>query len=707
MAKNKQNVIQKYIATHGRNLWTKLTMITIPFVASIIIVSDVLIFSYLYSNSRQTMHNLGLQTLEIQSNNISNYLHSYVHELNLIGSQNSQRFNPNKLLDAAKLLVEDNKAGYRYIRVTLPDGTQYTTNKGLDSIGDPVQREYYNKFKVTHRNEVISMPSTLKGDSSIFHVAVPVRDRNGSILAVLTAVFDNDTINSYIANMTINGLGMGAMINENTVLIAYPRQQYVNNIDFRSAHNVGYKGLDSFLTKIVTNKSKSGIESCVNNHDQEVEIYYHHVKDTDWTLGILVEKELLYKSDTQMLYILIFTGLIAILLMCVILWLVIKVIIVVPIRSVNQLAQDVAQGKLYSDAADHINNVDEIGELAQNVKNMKDRLSTAVKSIRKYTLETAQSGKLLSDIVNKLSNDSQTQSAAVEEIFSALENISSLIERNTVNAQMTCESSDSIAEDVLTITKASASTLACIQNVISKANIINEITSRTDLLAINAAVEAARAGVHGKGFAVVAAEIRKLAEHCQEASIQINESSARSLKITERSSDLVDKITPRIRKNAAMVSEIAASCNEQLDRAVSINHAVQQLLDITQSNTQSSVDMSKNSEMMIEQWRSLNQSVEFFKLADTETSDRQKLQQLIEEHTTAILKLKSQLVEYEENGSLPEFEKPAEAPSPAKQEPAKTDNTASSYPKEHHNAGFNLHLDDDQNLDEGYIDYYE
>ena len=111
--------------------------------------------------------------------------------------------------------------------------------------------------------------------------------------------------------------------------------------------------------------------------------------------------------------------------------------------------------------------------------------------------------------------------------------------------------------------------------------------------------------------------------------------------------------------------------------------------------------------MMIEQWRSLNQSVEFFKLADTETSDRQKLQQLIEEHTTAILKLKSQLVEYEENGSLPEFKKPAEAPSPAEQEPAKTDNTASSYSKEHHNAGFNLHLDDDQNLDDGYIDYYE
>ena len=705
MAKKKQNVIQRYLATHGRSLWTKLTLITIPLVASIIIVSDVLLYSYIYTTSRQTIHALGLQTLEIQSNNISNYLHSYVHELNLIASQNSQKFKTDKLIDAAKLLVDDNKTGYRYIRIALPDGTQYTTKYGLDSIGDPAQGEYFRKFNGTDRNEVIAMPSTFKGDSAIFHVAVPVRDQTGNILAVLTAVFDNDTINSYISNMTINGLGMGAMINENTILIAYPRQQYINKIDFRSAHNVGYKGLDSFLNKIVANKSMSGIETCVNDHDQEVEIYYHHVKDTDWTLGILVEKKQLYSSDTRAMIILVVTGFAAMLLMSVLLWLLIRFMIVKPILSVNQLAQDVAQGKLYSDVADHINNVDEIGELARNVKIMKDRLCTAVKSIRKYTLETAQSGKVLSDIVNKLSNDTRTQAAAVEEISASLENISSLIEKNTVNAKLTCESSDSIAEDVLTITKASASTLACIQNVISKANLINEITSRTDLLAINAAVEAARAGIHGKGFAVVAAEIRKLAEHCQETSIQINESSARSLKITERSSDLVDNITPRIRKTAAMVSEIAASCNEQLDRAVSINNAVQQLLTITQSNSQSSVDMSKNSEAMIAQWRSLNQSVEFFKLADNETSDRLKLQKLIEEHTTAILKLKSQLVQYEDLGQMPD-ELVSSPIKTSETEPSSNVDNAAEVKIVKTNPGFTLDLDDDKpHLDSNFENY--
>lgn len=697
----------------GRSLWVKLTMISIPIVALIIIFSDYYIFKSSYDKNRETIHSMGLQMLEIQSTNISNYIYGYVDELKLIATQTSKRFNPERVMQVSQFLVDDNYEKYRSIRLSLPDGRQYLTGIPLDSVpeSDPDCVYYLSKMRSDQNlNVMLTMPKQYVGDSAVFNVSVAIRDRNNKCVGVLTAVIDNDRINSYVADMEISKHGMGAMVDENTTLIAYPKQQYINTLSLNTAKSVDFKGLDDFFTQLTKNKSVSGIEHCVNNYNQDVEIFYHHVDKTPWTLGIIVESAQLYKGDKEMFLVFIGIAVVTILLLSLLLWLVIRFSVVIPIKAVNNLTQDFAQGRFYSTAADHIKSDDEIGELVRNVKNMKERLCSAIESIRKYSLDTAHSGKMLADVVTKLSDDTQKQAAAVEEMSAALENMAMSIEQNTAKAKATCETSESIAEDVLTITKSSASTLACIQSVITKAQIINEITSRTDLLAINAAVEAARAGEHGKGFAVVAAEIRKLAEHCQEASIQINESSARSLKITERSSDLIDKITPRIRKNASMVSDIANSCNEQLDRTVSINHAIQQLVDITQSNTRSSESMLHSSESMIALWRNLNESVDFFKLTREDLASKQQLQKLIEEHSIEILRLKTQLnaeLERENLNSSANISAFKELDTKADNNKA-ADNKSeeTTYENQNHNPGFDIKLEDENSqLDESYEEY--
>lgn len=680
--------ISNFVATHGKSLKSKLTLITVPLIAAIILTADLIMFSMSYNTSRKTMHALGLQTLEIQSANIKNILDGYTNALNIISTQYTKNFNAEKLLQSAKILAENNPEDYNYIRMTLPNGTQYTTTDGLDSIGDPIQINYLDQIN-DGKDVIYSMPKSLKGDSAVFNVVVAVRDKRNKCLAILTAVFDNDKINDYIAKMTINDQGLGAMIDETTTIIAYPKKQHINSFNFLTSNHLGYIGLDTFGKNLLKSKSKSGIETCINNEGLDCEIYYHTIKDTDWTVGIIVPQKVLYASDRTMFILLLSTGLITILLLSLLLRYMIRKIVVSPIQSVNRLAQDFTLGKLYSTEADHINNVDEIGDLAHNIRNMKEKLRESVQLIRQNSNETANRGKNLTDIVTVLSSDTQKQATAVEQISAALENMATSIEQNTSNAKMAWESSESIAEDVLTITKAAASTLACIQSVITKANIINEITSRTDLLAINAAVEAARAGENGKGFAVVAAEIRQLAEHCQEASVQINESGARSLKITERSADLVDKITPRIRKNAAMVSDIATSCNDQLDRTMAIKNAVEQLVNITQSNSHSSEALLQNTENMINLWRKLNEAVGFFKLNNEEFNEKTRfeLEQMIEDHKSEILKLKVQLTAISENESrLTQHES----------QPDKTDQiiqAPSTDTESHHNPGATIILE--------------
>ena len=116
-----------------------------------------------------------------------------------------------------------------------------------------------------------------------------------------------------------------------------------------------------------------------------------------------------------------------------------------------------------------------------------------------------------------------------------------------------------------------------------------------------------------------------------------------------------------------------------------------------------------NSEDMITLWRSLNESVEFFKLTGNETKDPVKLQKLIEEHTTEILKLKSQLVGCLEDQGINTNVAPSAPKSETEEkteEPSKSEEKAKVNVSEKHHPGFTIQLDEDKkDLDDSYENF--